>query len=570
MATYYKWRKSTIKYTESTKPIPTGDTDGYNWSNGAIRYQQSKPDYITTAGIHRGDYNFSSATFKDLSPGETKDMTGLYWMVAGVTASNAYKDYMYFGGTAHKWELNPDGNSYLFCNGPATRYDLDAGPGTSAGYTYSTSASAYPNDAISGDYWYDQRTTITSPVAPTGLTYPNQIATSAATVSWTASVTNVPIYAVSTYEVSYSTNKGSTWTVAGNTEDTSLSVDIPAGATSIQFRVRAQDSNGQWSSYTIGSVSNILFAPSLTVPFLAMQGQDITITWTAIDGATSYTIQRKSNIDDDWVQVYSGNALTFTETAGAWSSAQYRVQATFAAGTGDWSTSDSIPVISASALVISGQDGDLGTLVNDVPYTISTDTGKQITVRTTVNGVWIFDGMVESGTAKAIPVLDLLTGDGTIVIEASVETNGGAVSAKRTWTYKKELITFPNSGSPAEITKEKKTIWPKTLAECVRMPGGRTLDNVIANATIALLASGWKQESGLYKQTVDCPIVWTLAPMVILDPNLTGEDQAADDQVLQAWQSGPGQKAVVQGEGTLTFFSATAPTINIPVNVGVV
>lgn len=139
----------------------------------------------------------------------------------------------------------------------------------------------------------------------------------------------------------------------------------------------------------------------------------------------------------------------------------------------------SIPVVSASALVISGQDGDLGTLINDVPYTISTDTGNQISVKTTVNGALIFQGNVVSGMAEAIPVLDLVNGEGTIVIEASVETTSGIVSSVRRWTYHKDKMTFPNSGSPAELTKNGETIWPKTLAECVRLPGGRTLDEVM-------------------------------------------------------------------------------------------
>ncbi len=136
-------------------------------------------------------------------------------------------------------------------------------------------------------------------------------------------------------------------------------------------------------------------------------------------------------------------------------------------------------MVSASALVISGQDGDLGTLINDVPYTISTDTGNQISVKTTVNGALIFQGNVVSGTAEAIPVLDLVNGEGTIVIEASVETTSGIVSSVRIWTYHKDKMTFPNSGSPAELTKNGETIWPKTLAECVRLPGGRTLDKVM-------------------------------------------------------------------------------------------
>ena len=67
--------------------------------------------------------------------------------------------------------------------------------------------------------------------------------------------------------------------------------------------MRAKDSNGQWGSYTTGSNVNVFLAPTLTAPSLAMQGQDITLKWTAIDGATSYTLQRKASTDEDWVEV---------------------------------------------------------------------------------------------------------------------------------------------------------------------------------------------------------------------------------------------------------------------------
>ena len=351
-------------------------------------------------------------------------------------------------------------------------------PGTLVGYVYSTNPSDYPNGGVQDGYYYDQRTTITSPTAPTNLQYPNPITAPTITVNWGAATSNTD-YPVSSYEVSYSINGGSSWTVAGTQTGTSRTINTPIGVSTIKFRVRAKDSNGQWGTYATGPDANILLSPSLTVPSLAMQGEDITVNWTAIDGATSYTLQRKSNTDEDWVQVYSGSALTFTETAGAWTLVQYRVQATFSAGTGGWATSESIPVMSASALVISGSDGDLGTLVNDVPYTISTDTGNPISVRTTVNGAVIFAGEVESGAAKAIPVLDLVNGEGTIVIEASVETSSGTVSAARAWTYDKDLITFPNGGIPSQMTKKGKIVFPKTLAECVRLPGGRTLDKVM-------------------------------------------------------------------------------------------
>lgn len=246
----------------------------------------------------------------------------------------------------------------------------------------------------------------------------------------------------------------------------------------------------------------MLISPALTAPSLAMQGQNITVKWTAIIGATSYTLQRKANTDADWVQVYSGADLTFTEAVGTWSSVQYRVQAVFSASAGGWATSASIPVMSASVLVISGQDGDLGMLANDVPYTISTDTGNQIAVRTTVNGAEIFDDMVASGTAETIPVLDLINGSGTIVIEASVETDSGPVSATRTWTYTKAPITFPNSGSVGQLQKDGKNVWPITLAEAVRMPAklGGSLDKTIESLA-PLMLSGAKIEVGSYVGT---------------------------------------------------------------------
>ena len=359
------------------------------------------------------------------------------------------------------------------------RYYSQETAGTSQGYVYSTSSSAYPNGGVSGSYYYDQRTTVTSPTAPTGLTYPNPITTPSAAISWT-SATSATDYPVSLYEVSYSTNGGSSWTVAGTTAEVSYTFSITPGTTSIMFRVRAQDSNGQWGVYMTGTASQVLLAPTLTVPQMVMQGQQATISWSAIEGADSYTLQRKANTDADWVQVYSGGNTTFSETAGTWTSVQYRVQAVFSGTAGGWATSASIPVISASALVISGSDGDLGTVVNDIPYTISSDTGNQITATISVNSAVIFSGNVGTGAADSIPVLDLVNGEGTIVIEASVQASSGTVTAARTWTYTKAPITFPDAGNVAQLTQEGANIWPKTLAECVRLPGGKTLDEVTA------------------------------------------------------------------------------------------
>lgn len=192
--------------------------------------------------------------------------------------------------------------------------------------------------------------------------------------------------------------------------------------------------------------------------------------------------------------------------------------ATYYGTPGGWAESAAIPVVSSSALVISGTDGDLGTVVNDIPYSISTDTGNQITATITVNSAVIFSGNVGNSTSDTIPVLDLVNGTGTIVIEASVTASGGPVSAVRTWTYTKAPITFPNAGSVAQLTKEGENIFPKTLAECVRLPGGKTLDEVTAFP--CQVYTGSYVGTGTYGQSNPNTLTFPFEPkMVVVSAN---------------------------------------------------
>lgn len=466
MATYYRWRQSVPQHELlASGSYGPGDNLGsgniYYFANG---YNISDDLTITLVGYSSVSLSQSQIVTWELSK---------VYMIGSPSGKSIFAPVSNISVTFQNGIITP-------VNGRVIQKVAGFSAGTLIGYVYSTNASAYPNGGVSGSYYYDQRTTITSPTAPTNLQYPNPITTPTVTVSWNAATTNVPSYAVNLYEVSYATNGGSNWTVVETTASTSMSVSLPSGITSAQFRVRAQDSNGQWGVYMTGTASQVLLAPTLTVPQMVMQGQSATVSWTAIDGADSYTLQRKSSADADWTQVYSGANLSYSETVGTWTSVQYRVQAVFSGTPGGWAESAAIPVVSSSALVISGTDGDLGTVVNDIPYSISTDTGNQITATITVNSAVIFSGNVGNSTSDTIPVLDLVNGEGTIVIEASVTASGGPVSAVRTWAYTKTLITFPNAGSVAQLTKEGENIFPKTLAECVRLPGGKTLDEVTA------------------------------------------------------------------------------------------
>lgn len=210
---------------------------------------------------------------------------------------------------------------------------------------------------------------------------------------------------------------------------------------------------------------------ALNVPIQVMQGRQITVSWSAVDGASSYILERKANTDAGWVQVYSGANTSFEEAVGTWTSVQYRVKS-FANGKyGDYTTSTSVSVVPLSALVISGSDGDMGTLTDDVTYTVSSSGDKALTVVETINGTkWRTFAAVNGGTNR-ISVIDLPTGTGTIKITASTNPGSGVVSVTRNWTYTKAAITFPKSGGVGDLAQNAETVWPKTIAEAVRTPG---------------------------------------------------------------------------------------------------
>lgn len=479
MATYYRWSKYNVSFSED---ITSESGGSYNYGVQTVDSIQLEYRFQSNAyQIKDGHFYIDDPSVYTLHPGDS------YVGIGGDDEDNVClyipilnEDVLFVGYLSVYFKDNK--NVVVSGRYPASDFEIHkikTRKGSRVGYVYSTSSTAYPNGGVQDGYYYDQRTKVESPTAPTGLTYPNPITTPTVTVSWDAATSNTD-YPVESYEVKYQKNSSGTWITAGTTSTTTFEFNVPVGTTELLFQVWARDSNGQYGPSITSTPIQVVQSPTLSVPQMVMQGQQATISWSAIEGADSYTLQRKSSADADWTQVYSGADLSYTETVGTWTSLQYRVQAVFDGTPGGWATSDPIQIVSASALVISGTDGDLGTVVNDIPYSISTDTGNQITATITVNSAVIFSGNVGNSTSDTIPVLDLVNGTGTIVIEATVTSGSAPVSAVRTWTYTKAEITFPNAGSVAQLSKEGENIFPKTLAECVRLPGGKTLDEVTA------------------------------------------------------------------------------------------
>lgn len=228
------------------------------------------------------------------------------------------------------------------------------------------------------------------------------------------------------------------------------------------------DSSNNVTSYSIPSVT------FLSVPSLGMVDQTITIEWSSIsvsDFTINYQLQRNIN-NEGWQNVGSPiSATSYTDTAQiGWTQVQYRVAPIVEEAFGEYTQSDIIPITNPSSLVISGQDGNLGTLTSNIPYTVSSNTGNPISLTRTVNNVQVTTLTVESGFAYSIPVADLPTGTGTIVITASVQSGLETVTQTRTWTYYKTPINIPSTGGIAQLTQNGQNIWPTTIADAVQVP----------------------------------------------------------------------------------------------------
>lgn len=379
---------------------------------------------------------------------------------------------------------------------------------------------ALPTIIVNPDVLVDDNNNIIAavyPDPPASITVPTtSIPTgSSIAVSWSA-VSNVD-----SYQLQRSANGGS-WQTIYTGSETSYS-DVAGNWTQVKYRV-ASVVVGITSGYVTSTTVTVLpyVVDSLTVPSQVMQGQNIPISWTASSAANSYILQRSVN-GGGWSQIYSGGNTSYTDTPQSnWTTVQYRVQAGANGSYGAWATSASVPVISASVLVISGTDGDLGTLTADVPYTVSSDTGNPITLERYVNGQLVATTTVESGFAYSIPVMDLPAGAGSIKISATVQTSsGGPVSASRNWTYTKTPIVFPGTGGVAQLSLNSQNVFPVSLAEAIRVPSvwGGSLDLalqlLLPLVGAAVISVGTYTGTGTFGQENPNTLEFPTAPTVV-------------------------------------------------------
>lgn len=462
-------------------------------------------------------------------------------------------------------ELNGD-DSYWWLRSPSVNSSTSAIHVISSGnWNISTVDAPYgirPAMVMPTDLIVDDNGNITAntyPDPPTSITVPTEAIPTGSTISITwAAVTG------STYKLQRSVDGGS-WADVYTGGNTSYS-DMAGVWNKVKYRV-ASVKSGITSGYTESKEVQILpyTVAKITAPSQVMAGQQIPVSWSSVAAANTYVLERKSS-GADWVQIYSGADTHFTDSSeSGWTSVQYRVKAGKDGTFGGYTTSPEIPVISASALVISGQDGDLGTLTNDVPYTVSSDTGNPITVERFVNGSLVARVTVESGFAYSIPVMELPTGAGTIKLVCSVTpSSGGPVTATRIWGYTKTVVQFPGEGGPAVLQQEGKKVLPITLAECIKVPvnwGGsldKSLELLLPLLNTAVMATGSYTGTGTFGQDNPNELSFTFDPEIVIVSGASGSITISNKE-----PSGGQSDGYIQNQKATWYSTSAAKQLNI-------
>ena len=422
-----------------------------------------------------------------------------------VQVSTVYK----LRSSSHYWKyqtsteiipsLNSIGTDETYCWRRTASLEYSQGS-TLQGTVSSADSGAYPNNGSSGSSWYVYQGA--DSIDPAAVTLPASIM-GGDTVTATVTPSAGKKYGGTvSYTWQYRLDGGA-WQSLGSGTGTAQSLTVPAGTNTVEVQVRAADdlgfTSGTWVSSGAVKVTNNLSptAPGSITVSAAVAGEPLTVTLTAAsdpDGTVAaYVIERRVD-GGGWQQVYSGPALTFTDTVGAdWQSVQYRAAAVDNEGAqGPYIESETLPVRTGAVTITGPTSGqgehaqpfDVGPLTLGVTPAPS-DPAVQLTVL--LDGAETVRASQAAGdeiTLRVDPRV-MARGAHTITVTASKEAYTTAM-AQYTYTvpaWDGSDIAGGKSGRFEDHLGNK--LLPKTLAQDSLGPGGADMATLIAEAQAA-------------------------------------------------------------------------------------
>ena len=235
--------------------------------------------------------------------------------------------------------------------------------------------------------------TNTAPSTPWNISVPSSIMGGAnISISWAKSSDAESNLAG--YKVERSTDGGWSWSRIYQGTATSTTDSIAFGTTSVMYRVKAYDTEGLESGWRTSSRVTVVnnnapsAPPSIAVPKDVKGGSTLVISWTAAsdsDGNLSgYILERSTDGGSAYMQVYKGDALTYTDTiTNGWYTVMYRVKAYDTEGLESGYTTSAIrtvrynvaPAINASSTNLGEKNAPF-----DFTYTVTDADGDTLTV----------------------------------------------------------------------------------------------------------------------------------------------------------------------------------------------
>lgn len=357
-----------------------------------------------------------------------------------------------------------------------------------------------------------------APTTPPSITLPATINSQEDfTVTWGASTD--PDGNLSGYQLGRSTDGGA-YTQVYQGAALSYTDNLPYGTQNVAYRVRAYDTEGEYSGYRTSSSKTVInnlppTAPaSITVP-TPVAGHTIAITWgeaTDPDGTVeSYQLERSVN-NSGWVQIYSGPALTYTDTVGGgWGTVAYRVRAVDDKGAAGPYLDGESYTVQNDILYISGPAPEMGAQPKPFTFTFgvgisgSAEAVDNVSVTALLDGYGIYTGNITSAqsVSLSIDVRAIGAGEHTIHVTADRPLS---IGAKEDYSFTVAETVVPAGGYGTLLQDNTgAAVFPQTTAGLVAGLKGRSVGENLAElfAAIEAMRSALAAGLALYKEDLE-------------------------------------------------------------------